>query len=196
MITTRLNQNRWALVARGVVAILFGIAAFFAPQIALAWLVVLVGAYFLVDGVFALIAAFRFAHEHERWFGMLLHGVIGIIAGLYLFFSPGSGLLALLFVAGIWAIVTGVAEFWAGLRLRNHASGEIFLLLAGTLSAIVGFLLLFHPLATALAYMFVLGIYAVIAGVTLLIQASRFGRLGGDGTTGTGAGIGGGSILP
>ena len=57
--------NWWALAIRGVFAIVFAVIAFVWPGITAAALVLLFGAYALVDGIFSLIgAAFRLRHWH------------------------------------------------------------------------------------------------------------------------------------
>ena len=74
-----LARNWWALALRGLVAVLFGLVTFLLPSITLVALVLLFGAYALVDGLFNLLAFFRVASHH--W-ALLIEGVIGIIAGV------------------------------------------------------------------------------------------------------------------
>ncbi len=76
---TSAANHWWAFALRGVVAVVFGILAFAWPGVTLALLVFLWGAYALIDGVLALLAAFRTGHDH-RW-GLLLEGIVGIAAG-------------------------------------------------------------------------------------------------------------------
>ena len=63
-----LARNWWALALRGLMAILFGIAALVVPHIALVVLIALFGAYALVDGIFAIVSAVRAAQRHVRAF--------------------------------------------------------------------------------------------------------------------------------
>src|SRR5918995_3810221 len=91
-----LAKSWWALALRGLVAILFGLAALFWPGLVLAVLIVLFGAYALVDGVLALIAAFRSSARGARRGLLLIEGVVGILFGLVALFWPGLTALALL----------------------------------------------------------------------------------------------------
>jgi len=82
-----LAQNWWALVIRGVAGVLFGIGALVWPPVAVAALVLLFGAYALVDGIFNVVAAVHAPREGRRWGWLLFSGVIGIATGLITFFS-------------------------------------------------------------------------------------------------------------
>src|SRR3954471_7015505 len=105
-----LARNWWLLIARGVLAVLFALAAFFWPDVTLLALVFLFAAYALVDGVFALVAALAGADQRTRWWALLLEGLAGIVAAVVTIFWPGITALALVYLIAAWAIVTGVLE--------------------------------------------------------------------------------------
>src|SRR5579863_9523695 len=121
-----LVRNWWALALRGLVAVLFGLLTFFLPGITLVTLVLLFGAYALVDGVFNVVAFFRVASH--QW-ALLVEGAIGIIAGLLTFSWPAITALALLYLIAFWAILTGIFEVVAGILLRKTIANEWLLLL-------------------------------------------------------------------
>ena len=77
-----LANNWWAVALRGVIAILFGIAAFALPFFTLLSLVVIFAVFSFVDGVFGIIMAVRGARRGERWIWLLLNGILGIAAGV------------------------------------------------------------------------------------------------------------------
>jgi uncharacterized membrane protein HdeD (DUF308 family) len=165
-----LARNWWALALRGLAAVLFGLLTFFLPGITLVTLVLLFGAYALVDGVFNLVAFFRVASHH--W-ALLMEGVIGIIAGIVTFAWPAITALALLYVIAFWAIFTGIFEIIAGFRLRKVVTNEWLLLVLGALSLVFGFLILFAPGVGALAIILWIGAYALVFGIFLLALAFR-----------------------
>jgi uncharacterized membrane protein HdeD (DUF308 family) len=169
-----LGRNWWALALRGVAAILLGILAFAWPGITLFVLVLFFGAYMLVDGIFAIVAAVRAAGEEDRWWLLLIEGILGVLAGLVAFFWPGLTALALLYFIAAWAIVTGIMEIVAAIRLRQEIEGEWALGLSGLLSVIFGILLVVLPApAGLLSLVWLIGAYAVATGVLLLILAFR-----------------------
>ena len=170
MLTT-LAQNWWTFVLRGVAAIIFGLLAYFWPGITFTVLVLFFGAYALWDGVFALINAFR--TEGERRWSLVLEGVAGIAAGLITFFWTGAASLALLLVIGAWAIVTGIFEISAAIRLRKEIEGEWLLLLSGMLSVLFGIAIAIWPVAGLLAVTWMIGAYAIVFGVILIALGFR-----------------------
>ena len=173
-----LVRNWWALALRGLAAILFGIAALVVPHLTLVVLIAFFGAYALVDGVFALIAAVRAAEHHRRWWTLLLEGLAGLAAGVIAFVWPGLTALALLYVIAAWALVTGVFEITAAVQLRRELSGELLLGLSGVLSIIFGLVLVAFPGAGALAVVWLIGSYSIVFGVVLLGLAFRLRQRG------------------
>ena len=169
-----LSRNWWALALRGLAAIIFGILAFVWPGITLWALILLFGAYMLVDGVFAIVAAARVAGEAARWWLLLVEGILGVLAGIVAFVWPGLTALALLYFVAAWAIVTGIFEIVGAIRLRREIEGEWALILGGALSVLFGVLLVaVGPGVGLLSLVWLIGVYAVAFGVLLLILAFR-----------------------
>src|SRR5215831_12689318 len=112
-----LTHNWWALAIRGIAAIIFGILAFMVPGITLKVLVLLFGAYALVDGVFAIVASMYATGTTKKWWALLIEGALSIAAGLIAFFMPGLTALILIYVIAWWAIITGAFEIVTAIRL-------------------------------------------------------------------------------
>ena len=161
----------WAFALRGVAAVIFGILAFVWPGVTLAVLVLFWGAYALVDGILTLLAAFRTGQDH-RW-ALVIEGVVGIGAGIVTFLWPGLTALVLVYIIAVWALITGVLEVIAAIRLRHVIENEWWLVLSGILSLIFGIALVIAPGAGALALIWLIAAYAIIFGVLLLGLALR-----------------------
>jgi len=159
---------------RGLVAVAFGVVAFLYPISTAAAFVIIFGAYALVDGLLTIVAALRLAHpDRGRWWAMLLQGIIGVAAGVFTFFWPFVTAWALGLLVAVWAIATGVFEIGAGVRLRKDVPNEILLILVGILSLALGVFLATRPFAALLASVFVIGAYALVAGVVLIVLSFR-----------------------
>jgi len=170
-------QNWWMLALRGLFAVLFGFAAFVWPGITMWALVALFGAYVLVDGIFALIAAFTRDVERERWWALLFEGIVGIAIGVLTFIWPGLTAFGLLYLIAFWAIVTGVFEVITAVRLRHEIRGEWMMALIGVLSMIFGFLLVAFPMAGALSVVWMIGAFALASGALMIALAFKLRSL-------------------
>jgi uncharacterized membrane protein HdeD (DUF308 family) len=169
-----LARNWWAVALRGLFALLFGVLTLIWPAISVTVLVLLFGAYVLVDGIFAVVAAISRASEGRgHWWALLLEGLVGIAAGVLTFVWPAITALVLLYLIAAWGVVTGVFEILAAIRLRREVEGEWLLALGGVLSVIFGVLLFLLPGAGLLAVTWLIGIYAAVFGVLLLALAFR-----------------------
>ena len=153
----------WAVLIRGIAAVLFGVVALFRPGLSLALLVALFGAYALVDGVFAIVTAFR-KDRGAPWWALVIEGIAGIVVAGIAFARPGITALALLYLIAAWCIVTGVAEIGAAIRLRKLIKGEWLLALAGVLSIIFGVLIASRPAAGLATLVWLIGVYAIVFG--------------------------------
>ena len=137
----------------------------------LAVLVLLWGAYALVDGALALVAAFRTGHDH-RW-SLLLEGLVGIAAGIATLVWPGLTALAVVYIIAAWALLTGALEVVSAVRLRQVIDHEWWMVLSGLASVVFGVLLAIAPGAGALALIWVIATYAIVSGVLLVALSSR-----------------------
>lgn len=174
-----LGRN-WGWVAlRGVVAVLFGIFAFVWPGKTLAAVVLVFGAFALADGILSLIAAFKVRDQGKPFWSLLIVGLLGIAAGAATFFWPGMTALVLITFIGAWALVMGIFEIVAAIRLRKEIEGEWLLGLSGLLSVLFGLFVLFQPGAGALALIWVIGGYALFFGVLLIVLAFKLKGHGG-----------------
>jgi uncharacterized membrane protein HdeD (DUF308 family) len=168
-----LAQNWWALVLRGVCAVLFGVGAFVWPGITVTLLILLYGAYTLVEGVLGVAWALVGRQAGSFPWGVLLAGLAGIAVGIVTFVSPGLTALALLYLIAAWAIVRGVFEVIAAISLRRELENEWLLALSGLLSVALGVLLMVAPGAGALALLWWIGGFAIIAGILMIMLGMR-----------------------
>lgn len=169
-----LGRYWWAVVLRGAMGIVFGLLALIWPDVTVLVLVVLFGAYALVDGVIALMAAIgggRTSSGSRGW--LAVEGVAGVVLGILTFVWPGVTALVLLWLIAAWALVTGVLEIMAAVRLRREIDNEWFLGISGALSIVFGILLAVWPAAGALTLVVLIGIYAIIFGIVLVVLGLR-----------------------
>jgi uncharacterized membrane protein HdeD (DUF308 family) len=167
-----LAKNWWMLLLRGIAAIIFGGLALAWPGMTLLTLVLFYGAYALIDGVLAILAAITGGTLLPRWW-LAVVGLLGIAAGLLTFLMPGLTAIVLLYFIAGWAIATGVFQIIGAIKLRKEIDNEWLLILGGIVSVLFGVAMMAAPGAGALALITVIGIYAVIIGVLLVALSFR-----------------------
>jgi uncharacterized membrane protein HdeD (DUF308 family) len=170
--STVLARNWWAIALRGVFAILFGIIALFLPLVTITALVLLFGAYMLVDGIFVIVAAVRAARQHERWGWLVVEGIADFVAAAIAFLWPLATVIAFVILMAAWAIVSGAIMTAAAFRL-NVPHGRGWMLFGGIVSMIWGVLLLLWPLIGAVVLTWWMAAYALFFGSALLVLAFR-----------------------
>jgi uncharacterized membrane protein HdeD (DUF308 family) len=167
----KFTRNWWLYAVRGLVAVIFGVLALIWPEQTKLALVLLFGAYALMDGIFAAIAGIASYRHFARWWAVLLEGVAGILIGLLTFFWPNITGLVLLYFIAAWTLITGIFEIWAAIQLRSLIPGEWALILGGLLSTLFGVLLFVFPGAGAVSLVWLIGIYAIFTGILLIVLA-------------------------
>lgn len=170
---TILFANWKILLLRGGLALIFGLLTWFQPVASLAAIVLLLGAFFLADGVLGLWMAVSGRKTNEDWWILLLWALIGLGAGILTLKAPGATALVILFYVAAWAIATGVLQIVAAIRLRKEIEGEWWFILSGVLSVVLGVLLMAQPGEGILALIWLVGTYAVIFGVLLILLALK-----------------------
>lgn len=167
-----LQENWWVIALRGLMGIVVGIIAFvmtLPTMIAIVWLF---GAYAFLDGLFNLVSVWR-QGQARPWWAMALEGVLGIGAGIISFIWPGITALALVYLVAAWALVTGVLEIVAAIRLRKEIKGEWMLALSGVLSLTLGVLFAIAPDAGAVSLVWLWGAYTAAFGILLIWLSFR-----------------------
>jgi uncharacterized membrane protein HdeD (DUF308 family) len=168
-----LGRNWWLILLRGAAAVLFGLAALLLPEVTLVTLVILFGVYVLIDGVFSVAAALREKGRRTDWWVVLVEGLVGLIIGAAVLAWPGITALVLIYLAAGWAAATGILELVAAVFLRKEIQGEWFLALSGLASLAIGVILFLQPGAGMVVVSWLIGVYAVVFGLLLIVLSLR-----------------------
>jgi len=169
-----LARNWWLVEIRGVAAIAFGILAFVQPGLTLVVLITLFAAYMLIDGV-SLLVSLRRAEPATAGHRLTvaLMGILGVAVGIVTIAVPGVTALALLYLVAFWAITLGLTQVIAAIRLRREIKGELWFVIGGLLTIAFGLLLVAFPGTGLLSLLWLVGIWAIVFGLTNLVLAWR-----------------------
>ena len=176
MLTT-MTEKWWLTAIRGVLAILFGISAILLPGIAFATLVLLFGAFAFASGIFITWTALALRAKKQTSGAFLLQGLFGIAIGFIALFWPFATAGAVILLIAAWALVSGIVEVAAALRLRREIEDEWMLIFSGALSILLGLLFGFFPEAGIWAITWMIGAYAIIIGMALIQLGLRLRRI-------------------
>lgn len=163
----------WLVLLRGVVAILFGVLAFAWPGLTILTLVVFYGAFAFADGILAIGGAIAGKGPTSARWWLVLSGVLGLAVGAIAFVAPGAVAVALLIFIAAWSIALGVMQIVAAIQLRKEIEHEWLLILSGIVSVLFGGILLFQPVAGALAVVWMIAAYAIVSGVVYIAWSFR-----------------------
>src|SRR5882724_8471321 len=177
MMIETLKRHWWVPVIRGLAAIVFGVIAFAYPGLALATLVLLFGAWVLIDGVFRIVGATAGRASDPDWGFHLIVGILGVVIGFLTFHAPGITALALIIYIAAWALMIGATEIALAIKLRREMKGEWLLILMGLASIIFATLLLWNPGPGALALLWLFGSYAIVLGILAIFFGFRLRRM-------------------
>lgn len=166
----------WLLLLRGLAAIIVGIIAFIQPGSALIALVLVLGAYSFIAGVIALMAAAA-GVAGDRWWALLLEGVIGVVAALLIWSWPIASTIAFVYFVAAWLILTGIVQIAAGVQLRDVISTEWLYILGGLISIAFGVWVFRSPAQGAIATAFLFGWYFLLYGILQTAVAFRLRSL-------------------
>jgi len=177
MLIETLKRHWWVPVLRGIAAIVFGVIALVYPGLTVAVLVLLFGAWVLVDGVFRIVGAIGHRASDPDWGWQLVIGILGIIIGFLTFHAPAITALVLVIYIAAWALMIGATEIAVAFKLRREIKGEWFLILMGLLSIVFAIMLLWNPLPGALALVWLIASYAIVFGFLGIILGFRLRSL-------------------
>ena len=159
----------WFVLLEGIAAIIIGALLLFVPGKTTLILVQFLGIYWMVGGIFQIVAIF---HDSSMWGWKLFAGVLGVIAGILIIQHPlYSAILVpttLIIILGIQGIIIGIVNLIQAFRGGGWGVG-----LLGVISIIFGLILLFNPIIGAAALPWVLGIFGIVGGIAALFAAFR-----------------------
>lgn len=173
-----LSSKWWVLLLNGICAIIFGIIAFTWPHITLLSLAIIYGVYCIADGITMIGASVARGKRGESWGHLLFNGIISLIAGGIALLWPAITAFVLLIVIAAWAILRGILEISAAIRLRKVINNEWLLVLGGIISIIFGLLIMARPRVGALSVIWIIGVFAIAHGILLMALSFKLHKLG------------------
>jgi uncharacterized membrane protein HdeD (DUF308 family) len=171
-VQTNGRSSWWGIVLRGILACVFGVVVLANPGIGVAALILMFAVYAAVDGVASLATAVNHGRAGLSWGWWLVEGLVSLGIAALALARPGITLLAIVLLIAFRAILLGLVE--VGGALGGKGLDHRWLLgLTGVVSLLFGILLIANPLAGGVALVWVIGVYAVVFGIMLVVVGLR-----------------------
>jgi uncharacterized membrane protein HdeD (DUF308 family) len=162
---------------RGLCAIGLGIMAIGWPGITLLSMVYVFAVFTLIDGVAAVVLGFKGEEDGTVWWTLVVMGILAVLAGIITFLYPPIAVAALLAIIAAYAIVRGIFEIIAAIRLRKEIDDEWILAISGVASILFGGLILYRPDAGLVAIVLLIGAYMLAIGVLAVALSLRLRKM-------------------
>ncbi len=175
----QLSSKWWTFLLRGLVALALAAFAFASPSATATALVYVVAAYLIVSGAASLFAGVSITGV-DHWWALILSGLVQGALGFVMLAQPGAGPLALAYFVAIWLISSGLTEISGAVALRKYVSNEFWWILMGIISLAFGFYVVLRPELGVFALVYTVGLYAVLAGISLIAFSFSIKSVGAD----------------
>src|SRR5690606_35537706 len=149
----------------------------FWPGLTIAILIIIFGVFVLLDGLMMLGVGFRARRASPNSWNLALQGILNVIIGLVAFFAPIATAMALIILIAAWAVVMGVLEIIAALRLRRRLDNQWLLVVSGIISVLLGLSLVMAPEAGIVVMAWIIGGFSLLSSLVLFSVAARLRKL-------------------
>jgi len=163
-------KSWWLISLRGLIALVLGIVLLILdPLVAAELLILFIGIYALLDGIFALIVGIinRPPHRNRTW--LITEGIIGILAGIAILAAPLLAGIVIIYLIAFWALLTGILELVFSIAEWKYIPGAWMILITGIVSVLLGGLILANVVAGTVLLVVIVSVYLVIFGLLLML---------------------------
>jgi uncharacterized membrane protein HdeD (DUF308 family) len=172
----------WIMLLRGLCAVAIGIMAIAWPGPTILALIWMFAIFIMADGAAGVMLGIRGEPDGTVWWTMVFLGALAILAGLVAsamaLLQPELTLITLAIVIGASAILRGIFEIIAAIRLRKLIDDEWILALSGLLSITFGVLIAARPDAGVVAIGILIGAFMLTLGLLAVVLSLRLRKLG------------------
>jgi len=172
-IAASVRHHWWLFLLRGIAAIVFGVLVLMWPGKTVVVLTYFIAAYALIDGIVALVYAFRLRPLFDRWWLLLIQGVVSVAFGVFAFMYPGLSLLYIVISVSLWMLLAGIALFMLARAQRAMGTSATWSTLAGIVSIALAVLAVIYPRATIASVVVLIAWFALVIGLVHLVVAFR-----------------------
>jgi len=168
------QETKWALILRGILSLLVGIAIIWRPMASVAALALVIVFWSLFDGSVSIVRSFQLRGIVDHWWALLLGGIVSVAFGVAaLYYFPGLSLTFAVLWTAYWLIFSGLVAGYIAFQERRLGVSWGWTLAFGIVAVAGGVIALMNPQATLATLLGVIAGFSFVSGVVLLIGAGR-----------------------
>jgi uncharacterized membrane protein HdeD (DUF308 family) len=172
-IASAVRHHWWLFLLRGVAAIVFGVLVLMWPGATVIALTAFIAAYALVDGIVVAGSAVRMRAIFDRWWILLIQGLVSIAFGVLAFINPALSLWYVVISVSLWMLLAGVALFTLGSAQKAMGGSAVGPRAAGVACLVLAVLAVAYPGLTVAGVIALIAWFALVIGIVTLTVAFR-----------------------
>ncbi|GMG67258.1 HdeD family acid-resistance protein [Tetragenococcus halophilus] len=163
----------WGGLILGILFLLIALLAFNNPAGSLSAIVIFFAILAIINGIFSIVVRNQIKNMTGfRATAFLILGTIELILGIILLFNLSAGVIALSYVFAVWFIADSVRNLFFLDHARTFGNGHYWLtLFINIIGIIVGLMLFFDPIVSALTISFLVGLYFILIGIFYIVNS-------------------------
>ncbi len=177
-IAASIRHHWWLFLLRGLAAIVFGLLALLWPGATVIALMAFVAAYALVDGIVTIGAAVRMRLLFDRWWLLLIQGLISTVFGVLAFLNPTLSLLYIVISVSLWMLFAAFALFMLARAQKVMGAPSAWSMIGGVLSLVLAVAAVVFPGLTVATVIVLIAWFALALGIVNFVVAFRVRSFG------------------
>lgn len=153
----------WLILLTGIAGILFGVITLFLPGMTLVTLIYMVAIFTVVGGVIGLFEAIANMKRDRLWWLAVVFAVVNIGIGVYLVRNPLTTAAFFVIIVALLILVRSLFDLVVA-SYMDKKEGRWLWIVTGLLGVVAAVTIMFYPAAASLAFIWVLGLYALVHG--------------------------------
>jgi uncharacterized membrane protein HdeD (DUF308 family) len=172
-VAAAIRHHWWLFLLRGLAAVVFGILVLMWPGASVVALTAFIAAYALVDGIVAVASAARMRAIFDRWWVLLVQGLISIAFGILAFMNPALSLWYVVISVSLWMVFASTAFFMLGRAHKAMGGSALGANVAAIASLVLAVLAIGYPRLTIASVIALIAWFALLIGIANLTVAFR-----------------------
>jgi len=172
-VAAAVQHHWWLFLLRGVAALAFGVLTLAWPGATLLVLMAFIAAYALVDGIVALVYAFRLRPMFDRWWMLLVQGLISGAFGVLAFIYPTLSLAYIVVSVSLWMLMASIVQFLLARAQKAMGAAPGWSVLGGFLTLALAAAAVVYLRLTVTTVLALIAWFALVVGAVHLVVAFR-----------------------